>query len=77
MRILLVVTAILLLALPAFAQGMSGGQGVSGGKRQNGRATHQMSEAEKQKRKADDAAYKAALDKIPNQSKADPWRNAR
>ncbi len=76
MRILLVVTAILLVAVPALAQGLSGGQGMSG-KRHRGQTTQQTSEAEKQKRKANDADYKAALDKIPNQPKADPWRNAR
>ncbi len=76
MRIILVAMAIVMLMLPASAQGISGGQGLSGGKRHRGQAP-QTSEAEKQKRKADDAAYKAALDKIPNQQKADPWRNAR
>ncbi len=76
MRIIVVAMAIVMLMLPAAAQGISGGQGFSGGKRHRSQ-TPQMNEAEKQKRKADDAAYKAALDKIPNQQKADPWRTAR
>lgn len=71
MRVILIAAAILALALPAHAQEMSGG------KRHRGAAT-QTSEADKQKRKAEDAAYKAALDKIPNQDqKRDPWRIAR
>lgn len=74
MRIVLIVVTIVALALPAYAQGVSGGQG---GKRHRGDTATPTSEADKQKRKAEDAAYKAALDKIPNQQKADPWRNAR
>ena len=71
MKVILIVAAIVALALPAHAQDMSGG------KRHRGAAAP-TSEADKQKRKAEDAAYKAALDKIPNQNqKRDPWRNAR
>lgn len=71
MRFVVIVAAIVALALPAFAQGMSGGK-------HHRSASSQASEADKQKRKAEDAAYKAALDKIPNQEqKPDPWRNAR
>jgi hypothetical protein len=71
MRIILIVAAIVALALPAHAQGMSGGKHRRG-------ASAPTSEADQQKRKAADAAYKAALDKIPNQTqKPDPWRNAR
>ena len=77
MRVFLVAAAIVALTLSAYAQGMSGGQGRSGGKGHRGGSAAPMSEADKQKRKAEDAAYKAALDKIPNQQKADPWRNAR
>ena len=68
--VIVLLTLLTPLTLPAHAQGMSGG------KRHRDAATP-TSEADKQKRKAEDAAYKAALDKIPNQQKADPWRNAR
>ena len=77
MRILLIAMTIVVLALPAYAQDMTNGQGIGGGKRHRADSASPTSEADKQKRKAEDAACKAALDKIPNQQKADPWRNAR
>lgn len=58
---------IALLALPAHAQGL-------GGKKRHASEPN----AEQQKKKANDKAYKAALDKIPDQKqKPDPWADVR
>jgi hypothetical protein len=58
-------TAIALLAAPAYARGK--------GKQQS------PGQSEEQKKKAADAekAYKSALDRIPNQPKTDPWGGMR
>jgi hypothetical protein len=62
--------AVVLLTLPAYAQGSRGGRG----------AMEQRQESEQQKRKAAEAekAYKDSLDKIPNaDKKPDPWGDLR
>jgi len=60
--------AMTLSAVAARSQEMSGGKGH-----------HQKSEqkTDAQKPKADDKAYKAALDRIPDGGKYDPWHNVR
>ena len=70
MRTFVIAVLVASMTLPAYSQGLSGG------KMRKGRGGQQTEQ--KQKQKADDGAYKSALDKIPNQSqKSDPWRNAR
>jgi hypothetical protein len=73
--------ALLTLALlnaPAHAQGIASGADAtpgskgSGGKHRNGAAA----KAPEQKPKADDKAYRAAIDRLPDQ-KFDPWKSAR
>ncbi len=67
MRAFIVAVTILLLAAPAYSQGMRGGN--------NQRGSEQKTEL---KNKPDDKAYKAALDKIPTpDQKPDPWANVR
>jgi hypothetical protein len=70
MRTFLVAVTIALLTVPAYAQMMSRGDKRPGSERK----TEQKVDPRKQK--ADEAAYKAALDKIPAQ-KFDPWQNIR
>jgi hypothetical protein len=65
MRTILAVMLIALLGTAAHAEG-----------RRGNRSSQPSTEAAK-KREAADKAYKAALDKIPNQPKADPWGNVR
>jgi hypothetical protein len=61
--ILLSITALALLAAPAYAQ--------VGGKRGGGGADHA---ADPSKPKVDEKAYKAALERIPDaKEKYDPW----
>jgi len=57
---------IVLVTIPAYAQGMSGGK------------THQPPEqkAEDQKKKPDDKGYNSSLAKMPDR-KYDPWQNIR
>jgi hypothetical protein len=65
MRSFIAAVIIALLTVPSYAQGMSKGQH---GRPQN---------AEQQpKKKADDKAYKSALDRLPDK-KFDPWQNVR
>jgi hypothetical protein len=74
MRILLAALTIALLAGTADAQSMGG----KGGKGRNSPQSSEQQKAEQQKKKAVDAAYKAALGRIPDpKDKYDPWRNAR
>ena len=70
MRTFLVAMTIALLAVPAYAQMMSRGD------RRPGSEQKTEQKADPKQRKADEAAYKAALDKIPAQ-KYDPWQNIR
>jgi len=68
MRAFLIAAAATLVASAAYCQDISGG----GGKH------HRASEqAVAQKPKADEQAYKAALDRIPDGGKYDPWHNVR
>jgi hypothetical protein len=62
---LIALTAIALLTAPAYARGK--GQ----------QSTGQQTEEQKKKSAAADKAYKAAVDSIPNQPKADPWGGVR
>src|ERR1700751_5050016 len=57
---------VLLMALPAIAQGMPGGKGHHGSGQK----------ADAPKKKPDDKAYNAAISGIPDRN-FDPWRDAR
>ena len=67
-----------LLSAPAHAQGLPSGADAtpgskgSGGKHRNGAGA----KAPEQKPKVDDKAYRAAIDRLPDQ-KFDPWKSAR
>jgi hypothetical protein len=67
-----------LLSAPAHAQGLTSGTDAtpgskgSGGKHRNGT----RAKTQEQKPKADDKAYRTAIDRLPDQ-KFDPWKNAR
>lgn len=68
-RVLTVAAAMLALAMPAYAQ-------MGGGKR--GHQTQDTTKTDPAKKKADEKAYKAALDRIPEpKEKYDPWGVAR
>jgi hypothetical protein len=63
--------AIMVLTMPAYSQGMGGG----GRKHQ---PQDNIQPEEKKNNKADDKAYKSALDRIaPSDQKADPWSGVR
>jgi hypothetical protein len=66
MRTFIAAVIIALLTVPSFAQGMPGSKG------HHGRAQS----TEQPKKKADDKAYKSALDRLPDK-KFDPWQNVR
>lgn len=68
MRALLIAVLITSVSVPALAQGMGRGKGA--GPAQSG-------QPQRAKPKVDEGAYRAALDKIPNQRPADPWGNVR
>jgi hypothetical protein len=70
LRIALIIGLVALLAIPASAQRMHG-------KRDQSEAKQQQTGDQKKKRREAEEAYKAALDKIPDQKPADPWRNVR
>ena len=57
---------IVLVTIPAYAQGMSGGKTHHG---------HEQ-KAEDQKKKPDDKEYNSSLTKMPDR-KYDPWQNIR
>lgn len=62
-------TAIALLAMPAYSQGLGGGR-----KHQ----PHDNATTEDKKPKVDEKGYKSALDRIPaSEQKVDPWQNVR
>jgi hypothetical protein len=63
---MIALATIALLTAPAYARG--------GGK---GKQSTGQSEEQKQKAAQADKAYKAAVDSIPNQPKADPWGGMR
>jgi hypothetical protein len=65
MRVVLVAVMMVLLAIPAEARG-----------KRNSAAQPQAGDQQK-KSLAEEKAYKAALDKIPNQKPADPWGKMR
>jgi hypothetical protein len=67
MRIVLIAMMTALLVFPAQARG-----GKRGGQQQQQNSTEQQ-----QKAKAEEAAYKDALGRIPNQKPADPWGKVR
>jgi hypothetical protein len=70
---LLIALSLVLLAMPAYCQGMSRGGG-KGGKQQNEQQTAQK----RKDAEALDKAYRAGLDKIPDAAKKqDPWENIR
>jgi hypothetical protein len=70
MRAFLIAAAATLVASAAYCQDVSGGGG--------GNKRHRASEQPvAQKPKADEKAYKAALDRIPDGGKYDPWHNVR
>jgi hypothetical protein len=68
MRTFLVAMAMTLIAVAAHSQEMSGAKGRR-------HSSEQKTDA--QKPKADEKAYKAALDRIPDGGKYDPWHNIR
>jgi cell division protein FtsB len=71
-RCVLIALSLVLLAMPAYSQGMS--RGGKGGKQQNDQQTAQR----KKDAEALDKAYRAGLDKIPDAGKKqDPWQNIR
>jgi hypothetical protein len=69
-----------LLSAPVHAQGLTSGADAtpgskgSGGKHRNG--TGAKTQEQEQKPKADDKAYRTAIDHLPDQ-KFDPWKNTR
>ena len=71
MRSFIAAVIVALLTVSSYAQGM-GGQGMPGGKGHHGRPQN----TEQPKKKADDKAYKSALDRLPDK-KFDPWQNVR
>jgi hypothetical protein len=81
MRFLVAAIATAMLASPAFGQdasGIGGGVGGKGGKGHHAQQDTEKSKADKDKQKAADEAYKAALRRIPDsKEKYDPWRNIR
>jgi hypothetical protein len=75
-RIFLATLAIAILAGTAIAQdaGMGGGRKGHGGAAQNAG----QQQADQQKKKAVDDAYKSAITRIPEpKEKYDPWKTAR
>jgi hypothetical protein len=66
MKPLLAMLIIVLLTVPSFAQGMGGGKRHRGGDQKS----------EQPKKKPDDKAYKAALDRLPDRP-YDPWHTVR
>ena len=70
MRTFLVAVTIMVLTVSAYAQMMSRGD------RRHGSEQKTEQKIDPKKQKADEAAYKSALDKIPAQ-KFDPWQNIR
>ena len=70
MRTFLVALAIVLLTVPAYAQGKSGG------KRRHVTSDPQSEGLRKKRAAESEKAYKSALDKIPNKP-YDPWQNMR
>ena len=71
-RVLIALSVLLLLAMPAHSQGSS--RGGKGGKQQNEQQTAQK----RKDAEALDKAYRAGLDKIPDaNAKQDPWENIR
>ena len=68
----LIAAGVVLLAMPAYSQGMS--RGGKGSKQQNAQQTAQK----RKDAEALDKAYRAGLDRIPDASKKqDPWENIR
>jgi hypothetical protein len=63
------VAAVAILTAPAFAQGRGKGGRRAGGEQQTEEQKKKNAEAEK--------AYRAALDRIPNKTSADPWGGMR
>jgi hypothetical protein len=68
--VVVALASIAILTAPAYAQ-MRGKGGKHSGSQQ------QTTSEQKQKAAEAEKAYKAALDRIPDHKKADPWRNVR
>jgi hypothetical protein len=80
MRFPVAAVATAILVSSAFGQdsGIGAGIGGKGGKGHHAQQDTEKSKADKDKQKADDEAYNAALRRIPDpKEKYDPWRNLR
>lgn len=69
MRIILAAIIVVLAVLPAQAQHKRG--------KKPDEAQQQLSAEQKKKALEAEKAYKAALDKVPDQKSVDPWSNMR
>ena len=67
--VVVALTSIAILTSPAYAQMRGRGAKHPGAQQQTAGQKQKAAEAEK--------AYKAALDKIPDKKKSDPWGNMR
>jgi hypothetical protein len=67
--VVIALASIAILTAPAYAQMRGKGARHSGSEQQTSEQKQKAAEAEK--------AYKAALDRIPDHKKADPWGNVR
>ena len=67
--VVIALASIAILTAPAYAQMRGKGAKHSGSQQQTAEQKQKAAEAEK--------AYKAALDKIPDQKKSDPWGSMR
>ena len=73
MRRVLLVMAMLLLAIPAYAQRMGGGKQAGASKSDQAQAKE-----EQEKKRAVEEGYKDALKRIPDKAApADPWKTVR
>jgi hypothetical protein len=73
MRTLTIAAVIVLLAMPAYAQGQGGMNFPKPGTK-----TDQEKAAEEKQRKAEEKAYKDSVSRVPDkEQKFDPWGNMR
>ena len=70
--VVIALAATAVLIAPAHAQMRGGGKG-----RQQSAAQQQENAEKKQEAAAAEKAYKAALDRIPDQKRSDPWSHGR
>jgi hypothetical protein len=74
MRAIVVAIAIALLTVPSFGQGMGGGKGSGG----HAGPPEKKEVVDPEKKKADEKAFKDAVDRIPvSDKKFDPWGSVR